>query len=128
MAEVGEHDLCVAGVSFELKRLFDCEVRGDCCGLEIDHPGYIFSALDCRETIFREPCEFPEPHQAVWRDGNLTATEGDHALIFEAENVADLSGRHDAERVIAPAFIDGSACDGERSGDGGVNGDALLAR
>jgi hypothetical protein len=48
-------------------------------------------------------------------------------LIFEAENVADLSGRHDAERVIAPAFIDGSACDGERSGDSGVDGDAFLA-
>jgi hypothetical protein len=48
-------------------------------------------------------------------------------LISKAENVADLSGRHDPERVIAPAFIDGSACDGKRSGDSRVDGDAFLA-
>jgi hypothetical protein len=48
-------------------------------------------------------------------------------LIFKAENVADLGWRHDAERVIAPAFINGSACDGERSGDSCVDGDAFLA-
>ena len=47
-------------------------------------------------------------------------------MIFKAENVADLSGRHDAQWVIPPAFIDGSACDGERSGDRGVDGDAFL--
>src|SRR5258708_38239957 len=104
-AKVGEHDLCVERVSFELKRLFDGEVGGDGCGLEIDHPGYILWALDGREAIFREPCEAPECHRAAWRDGYLTAAEGDHALIFKAENVADLSGRHNAERVIAPAFI-----------------------
>jgi hypothetical protein len=77
--------------------------------------------------MFREPREVPERHRAAWRDGDLTAGEGDHALIFKAENVADLSGRHDAKRIIAPAFIDGSACDGERSGDSGVDGDAFLA-
>jgi hypothetical protein len=47
-------------------------------------------------------------------------------LIFKAEHVADLSGRHDAKRVIAPALIEGSACDGERGGDSCVNGDAFL--
>jgi hypothetical protein len=31
-------------------------------------------------------------------------------------------------RFIAPAFIDGSACDGKRGGDSGVDGDAFLAR
>jgi hypothetical protein len=31
------------------------------------------------------------------------------------------------ERVIAPVFIDGSARDSERGGDGGVDGDAFLA-
>jgi hypothetical protein len=89
--------------------------------LEIDHLGYILCALDGREAMFREPCEVPERHRAAWRDRDLTAAEGDHALIFKAENVAD------AERVIAPAFIDGSAWDGERSGDSGVDGDAFLA-
>jgi hypothetical protein len=39
----------------------------------------------------------------------------------------NFSGRHDAERVSAPAFIDGFACDGERSGDSGVDGDAFFA-
>ena len=48
-------------------------------------------------------------------------------MIFEAEHVADLSGRHDSYRVIAPAFIDGSARDSERGGYGGVDGDAFLA-
>jgi hypothetical protein len=126
-AEVGEHDLCVERVSFKLKRLFDGEVGGDGCGLEIDHSGYILCALDGGEAILREACELPECHRAAWSDRDLTAAEGDHALIFKAENIADLSGRHDAERVIAPAFIDGSACEGERSGDSGVDGDAFLA-
>jgi hypothetical protein len=110
-----------------LKRLFDGEVGGDGCGLEIDHPGDILCALDGREAIFREPCQLPERHRAAWRNGDLTATEGDHALISKAENVANLGGRHDAERTISPAFIDGSACDCERSGNGGVDGDAFLA-
>ena len=126
-AEVGEHNLGVERVSFELKRLFDGEVGGDGCGLEIYDPGYIFSALDGREAIFRESCELPERHRVVRRNGDLTAVEGDHALIFKAEHVAYLSGRHDAERVSAPAFIDGSACDCKRSGDGGMDGDAFLA-
>ena len=126
-AEIGEHDLGVERVSLELKRLFDGEVGGDGCGLEIDHSGDILCALDGRKAIFREPCELPERHLAAWRDGDFTATEGDHALTFKAENIADVSGRHDAEQVIAPVFIDGSACDGDRSGDRGVNGDAFLA-
>ena len=79
----------------------------------------ILCALDGRDATFRSACEIPERHRAAWRDGDLTATEGDHALILKAENFADLSGRHDAKRVIAPAFIDGSACDGERGGDSG---------
>jgi hypothetical protein len=48
-------------------------------------------------------------------------------LIFKAENIADFSGRHDAERVISQVFIDGSARDSERGRDGGVDGDAFLA-
>ena len=48
-------------------------------------------------------------------------------MILKAENIAALRRRHDAERVSAPAFIDGSACDGERSGDSGVDGDVFLA-
>jgi hypothetical protein len=48
-------------------------------------------------------------------------------LIFKAEYVADLGGRHDAERVIEPVFIDGSTCYGERSGDSGMDGDAFFA-
>ena len=111
----------------ELNRLFDGEVRGDGCGLEIDHPRDILCALDRREAIFSEPCEVPECHRVAWRDRDLTAGEGDHALIFKTENVADLSGRHDAERVTAPVFIDGFACDGERSRDSGVDGDPFLA-
>src|SRR5258705_3632700 len=75
--------------------------------------------------MFREPREVPERHRAAWRDGDLTAGEGDHALIFKAENVADLSGRHDAEWVIPPAFIDVSAGEGERSRDSGGGGEGL---
>jgi hypothetical protein len=48
-------------------------------------------------------------------------------LIFKAENVADLSWRHDAERIIVPPFIDGSARNGECSGDRGMDGDVFLA-
>ena len=96
--------------------------------MEIDHPGYILCALDGGEAIFREPGEVPECHRAAWRDGDLTAAERDHALIFKSQDVADLSGRHDAERVIAPAFIDGSARDSERSGDSGMDGDAFLTK
>ena len=49
-------------------------------GLEIDHLGDILCALHGREAIFREPCKLPERRRASWRDGDLTASEGDHAL------------------------------------------------
>jgi hypothetical protein len=48
-------------------------------------------------------------------------------LTFKAQDVADLSGRHDAERIIAPAIVDGSACNDERSGYSSVDSDAFLA-
>ena len=83
-AEVREHDLCLEHVLLELKRLIDGEIGGDGCRLEIDHLGDILSALDGREAMFRQPCELPEHPRAARRDRDLTASEGDHALVFEA--------------------------------------------
>jgi hypothetical protein len=97
--------LCIERISLEFRCLFDGEVGGDSSELEIDHPGDILFALDGGKAIFRKPCDLPKRHRAAWRDRDLAAGEGDHALLFKTENVADLGRRHDAERVIAHANL-----------------------
>ena len=57
----------------------------------------------------RESREFPERDRAARRDRDLVIGKGHHAFIFKPKDVSDLSGRHDAEWIIAPAFINGSA-------------------
>jgi hypothetical protein len=84
-------------------------------------------ALDEGEAMFHESREVPERHRSARRDRDPPAGNGHHAFIFKPKNVSDLSGRHDAERIIAPALIDGSAGYGECSGDSCVDGNAFLA-
>jgi hypothetical protein len=75
----------------------------------------------------RQSRELPERHRAARPDRDLAVGEGHHAFIFKPKNVSDVSGRVDAEWIIAPAFIDGSSCDGDSGGDSCVDGNVFLA-